>query len=47
MYAGWFLTSENRDWVLATSMPYSYDFWLAVLSCSLPSMIWIWTAISG
>ena len=33
MYAGWFLTSENRDWVLATSMPYSYDFWLAVLSC--------------
>ena len=28
----WFLTSETRDWVLQTSLSYTYNYWLVALS---------------
>ncbi len=33
MFSEIFLTGETRDWVIRTSLAYSYDTWLVLLSC--------------
>jgi PAS domain S-box-containing protein len=33
--ADWFITSETRDWVIATCFQYSYDGWLVALSLAV------------
>ncbi len=32
MFSHFFLTGEIRDWMILTSMAYTYDYWLVLLS---------------